>query len=456
MIANARFVGRRTGLALLVVLSVGTAAMAAEEPPVAPIEAPVAPIEAPTVAPAAPPVVPIEAPPVAPIEAPLPPGHPPVSHGIVLPGDIRLHGRFDIAYERYGYSDAIGDGKDAFRNYHRFLFLERHVKDDPFYFNAEVLSVAFYEMGAHLQGGGDDIWRASVAAGKVLVPFGADPLFHHAYGGRVGADQRVLPFVWGEFGLKAALELELAPVGLRIDAYVVRGYALRGADGLINLQTNAAPLDDLNFSGGGRISASLGPATMSYSVYGGTLDYDRWLLMQAFDASLWRLDVPVLEDIAITIGAMRADVWGGKTPAYYHFADYLQIRYYPIDCTVCISNIVVVSTCATIGAASSPTRRASTSSTRPPTASRSDGYTAISRSFCSTSGSSSSSTSSPTTFSASLPPTSFEAYVPTSHPAHPDLHRRRLLRARARRPEAQGRCRRGDRARDDRPHGRGD
>jgi len=40
----------------------------------------------------------------------------------------------------------------------------------------------------------------------------------------------------------------------------------------------------------------------------------------------------VLRDIAITMGAMRADVWGGDPAAYYHFADYLQIRYYPTDC----------------------------------------------------------------------------------------------------------------------------
>ena len=266
-------------------------------------------------------------------EEPLPPGHPPIAaRGISLPGDVRLHGRFDVAYERYGYSDAIGDGKDAFRNYHRFLFVERHAKGDPFHFNADVLGLNFYEIGARIAGDDDDIWRLSFAAGKVLVPFGADPLFHHAYGGRVGADQRVVPIVWGEYGLKAGLELDLAPVRLRVDAYAVRGYALRAADGIVDLQTSSAPLDDLNFAGGGRVSASFGPATLTYSVYGGTLDFDRSLFMQAFDLSIWRLDLPVLEDIAVTLGAMRADVWGGGPAAYYHFADYLQIRYYPTDC----------------------------------------------------------------------------------------------------------------------------
>lgn len=270
-------------------------------------------------------------------DAVLPPGHPPVATrgghgGLDLFGGIRLHGRFDIAYERHGYTDDLTEGKDAFRNHHRFLFIERHVKDDPFFFNAEVLGLNFYEMGFRLRGQGEEIWRVSMAAGKVLVPFGADPLYHHAYGGRVGADQRVLPIVWGEYGLKGALELALDPVALRIDAFVLRGYALRDASAILNLQTNGAPLDDLNFAGGGRISASLGAATLNYSFYGGTLDHDRSLFMQAVDLTIWRLDLPVLEDFALTLGALRADVWGGDAAAYYHFADYLQLRYYPLDC----------------------------------------------------------------------------------------------------------------------------
>lgn len=271
----------------------------------------------------------------------LPPGHPPIPAGaktdaqhagVALPGDIRLHGRFDVAYERYGYSDAIGDGKDAFRNHHRLLFVERHVKSDPFYFNAEVLGLNFLEIGARFAGDGEDIWRASVTAGKVLVPFGADPLFHHAYGGRVGADQRFVPIIWGEYGLKGAIDLDLDPVGLRIDAYALRGYALRSATGILDLQTSGAPMDDLNFVGGGRISASWGPAALYYSVQGGTLDHDRSLFMQALDLTIWRPDVSFLRDFALTAGVVRADVWGGGEEAYYHFADYIQIRWYPIDC----------------------------------------------------------------------------------------------------------------------------
>lgn len=326
----------RTLLAGLAAVAVFAPAVAAEDEPSpgqppAPSEAP-APAPAETPAPAEAPA-PAETPPVAPApEAPeLPPGHPPIAGGLKLPGDIRLHGRFDVAYERHSYTDDLTEGRDAFRNFHRFVFLERHVKDDPFYFNAEILGLNFYEIGAKLHGNRDDIWRLSVAAGKILVPFGADPLFHHAYGGRVGQDNRVLPIVWGEYGLKANLELDLDPVALRLDGYVMRGYALRKATDVFSVTGNAAPLDDLNFAGGGRLSASFQAATLSYSFQGGTLDFDRSLFMQALDITLWRLDLPVLEDIAITAGIMRADVWGGDLKAYYNFADYIQLRYYPLD-----------------------------------------------------------------------------------------------------------------------------
>lgn len=263
----------------------------------------------------------------------LPPGHPPIAHGgIKLPADLRLHGRFDIAYERHGYSSDLTEGKDAFRNFHRFLFLDRATRDDPFFFKAELLALTFFEIGARFRGPDEDIWRLTLGAGKVLVPFGADPLFHHAYGGRVGQDQRVLPLVWAEYGLKAQLALDLAPVGLRFDAYLIRGHALRAADGILSLQANVSPLDEMNVAGGGRISASYGPATVSYSVYGSSLDFDRSVFMQAFDLTVWRIPgVPVLEDVALSFGLLRADVSGGELDSYYHFADYLQVRYYPVD-----------------------------------------------------------------------------------------------------------------------------
>jgi len=113
---------------------------------------------------------------------------------------------------------------------------------------------------------------------------------------------------------------------------VTRGFALRKADGILDLQANAAPLDDLNFGGGARLGASLGTATLSYSFFASALDFHRSLVLQSLDVSLWRLPFPVLEDVAITAGVLRADVSGGDQPAYYNFADYLQIRYYPIDC----------------------------------------------------------------------------------------------------------------------------
>ena len=58
--------------------------------------------------------------------------------------------------------------------------------------------------------------------------------------------------------------------------------------------------------------------------------------MQALDLSVWRpRGVPVLQHFSLGAGLLRADVSGGGPGVggvgydYYHFADYLQLRYYP-------------------------------------------------------------------------------------------------------------------------------
>jgi len=250
--------------------------------------------------------------------------------GLALFGQLRLNGRFDLAYERYGYTDNPTDGKDAFRNYHRFLFLSRHVRDDPFFFTAELLGLTFYEIGYRVRGAPETPWRFSFAIGRVLVPFGSEPLYHHAYGGRVGADHRFLPMIWGEYGAKASFSYPIDEVSLRADFFLVRGLALRQADQVLSIQSHVSPLDDLKFAAGGRLAVSWGPASLYYSIYGGGIGFDRSIIMQALDLTIWRIPgVPVLEDLALTIGVVRADMFGGDQPSSYHFADYIQLRYYP-------------------------------------------------------------------------------------------------------------------------------
>ena len=276
---------------------------------------------------------PAETPPAeTPVEAAPATAHPP---GFSLGADIRLHARFDVSYERHTYSDNPSDGKDALRINHKFVFLTRHAKSDPFFFNAEVLGLNFYEIGYRLRPTDlEEPWRFAVSAGKVLVPFGAEPLYHHAYGGRVGGDQRFVPVMWADLGVKATFNLDLEPVHLRFDAYAVNGLALPNdkPETRLNIGGHASPLGDLNLAGGGRISASIGPLNLYYSVYGSALNFDKTVVMQGLDISLFRLPgVPFLEDLAISAGVVRADVWGGGDPAYYHFADYIEVRYYPFD-----------------------------------------------------------------------------------------------------------------------------
>src|SRR5690606_22246935 len=58
--------------------------------------------------------------------------------------------------------------------------------------------------------------------------------------------------------------------------------------------------------------------------------------MQALDAEFWRWrGVPVMENLVVGVGAMRADVSGGDTGGpgndYYHFGSYGYARYSFID-----------------------------------------------------------------------------------------------------------------------------
>lgn len=329
--------------AALLVSSVPSAATAADPTPPPPAETPVVspeptppsetpPAETPPAETPPAETPPAETPPAEPpAEAPAP-AHPP---GISLGADIRLHARFDVSYERTGYTDDPSDGKDTIKNNHKFVFLTRHSKADNFFFNAEILGLNFYEFGYRLRPADlEEPWRLAFTAGKVLVPFGAEPLYHHAYGGRVGNDQRFVPFMWSDFGMKATFNLDLEPVHLRFDAYAVNGLALPNGkpETRLNIAGNPSKAgEDMNLAGGGRISASFGPLNVYYSIYGCALNFHSTVLMQGLDISLFRLPgVPFLEDLAISAGVVRADVWGGDQPAYYHFADYIEVRYYPI------------------------------------------------------------------------------------------------------------------------------
>ncbi|MBN8469121.1 hypothetical protein JYJ95_21670 [Corallococcus exiguus] len=273
--------------------------------------------------------------------------HPPSSpHGGVplgtfpVLGSLSLNGRFDLNYERVNYNDHPfkSEGERALRSYHHFLFLTRQSAEDPVTLTLEMLSLQFWEVGYRINGAA---WPVKVFAkgGKILVPFGGDPLFHHSYGGLAGFDQRVLPVVFAREGLTVNVERRMGPIAFSGDAYVISGYRLKRADAVLNLQSDLAPLEDTRLGVGARLGGSWGPINVWYSPYFNSLGFGRRLFLQALDVAVWRpRGLPVLEHFSLGAGLLRADVSGGEAEGYggpgadfYHFASYLQLRYHPTD-----------------------------------------------------------------------------------------------------------------------------
>ncbi len=302
-------------------------------------------------APAAVASVPATAPTGVPVTAAAPPALPPTAapagppSGIPLGtfpvlGSLSLNGRFDLNYERVGYNDHPfqSAGANALRSYHQFLFLTRASTSDPVTLTLEVLSLQFWEVGYRIS---RENWPVKVTAklGKVLVPFGSDPLFHHSYGGHAGFDQKVLPVVFAREGLSVNVQRRVEQFALTGDAYVIAGYRLRRADALLSLQSDFAPLEETKLGFGARLGGSWGPISLWYSPYFNTLGFGRRLFLQALDLTVWRpRGVPVAQHFSLGLGLLRGDVsggaeegYGGPGADYFHFASYLQLRYHPTD-----------------------------------------------------------------------------------------------------------------------------
>lgn len=254
-----------------------------------------------------------------------------------LPGGLRVGGKFDVAYERAGHNGDLRDGQNVLRNYHHFLFLSRQGAD-PIGFNAELIDLSFYELTARVAPR-DRPYRFLFRAGKIMVPFGPDPLYHKSYGGLSGFDQRLLPVVWAQHGASAQARLVHGRLAASNEIYAVAGHDLGEGGATLDLQKDLAPLDRARVAVGDRASVGFGPLTVWYSIYWNSMRFGRRLLLQAVDASLWHLgDWPVLSRVAAGIGAVRGDVSGGAAEGfggpgkdYYHFADYVWLRFTVFD-----------------------------------------------------------------------------------------------------------------------------
>jgi hypothetical protein len=253
--------------------------------------------------------------------------------GLSLPFNFRLNGRFDLNYERRNFdTQPFSAGDDAIQSYHHFIFLSRRAQGDAVGFTAEIVNLTFWEVDYHsiLPQSSGQLW---IKAGKLLVPFGPDPLFHQSYGGLAGFDQRVLPTIWAQEGLSARYLLERGDLSGSADLYAVRGHELGQRDTVLNLQSNLSPVDSARVAIGARLRASWKAVSLFYSGYANGLGFGRLLYLQAADVAVWRLrGVPVLERMAGELGLLRADVSGaGPGQDYYHFASYLRLRYYLTD-----------------------------------------------------------------------------------------------------------------------------
>lgn len=330
-------VGSAPHLALLAWIAEGAPAA---PPAPAPAAAPVAVGAEAEAAAAA--VAPVPTPPPLPAQppplAPLPPGHRAVPGLSVsfLSQTLSLNGRFDMNLERRGFrSNPFDDaGATAFQSYHHFLFLSRTSTEDPFTFTAEIVNLELYEIAARL-GPRRGPFKINVRAGKVLVPFGNEPLFHQSYGGHAGFDQRVLPAIWAAEGAVASGSTRWRGLSASADLYAVKGYALRRADAVLNLKNDFSPLDDARVALGARVGLAWGPLSGFYSTYANRLGFGRLLFMQALDVGLWRWRggvVPGLDRLVLGAGLLRADVSGGGAGQdYYHFASYWLARVYLFD-----------------------------------------------------------------------------------------------------------------------------
>jgi hypothetical protein len=250
-----------------------------------------------------------------------------------------LNGRFDLNYERRAFSGQPFDseGVNALRSYHHFLFLSRERADEPCGLSVEILALTFWEAHCRLTAASRPI-AVTIAGGKLVVPFGAEPLMHQSYGGLAGFDQRLLPPIWAAEGLAAHLVYQRDELVLTDDAFIVRGYGLSRADSVLNLQGDVSAADHVRLGWGNRVGAAWKGVAAWYSAYFNPLGFERHVFMQAVDVTVYRQrSIPVLGHFSFGAGLLRADIAGGGAGVGgvgkddYHFGSYFQVRYHPTD-----------------------------------------------------------------------------------------------------------------------------
>jgi len=233
---------------------------------------------------------------------------------------IMINGIFDVALESREFHTNPFDGKFSLINYHHFVFLSRRKADEKFFFSAEIIGRNFYEFGAKLG-------RFTLKFGKVLIPFGADPLFHHYYGGLIGLEQKFVPFVWSEHGgvfTAKIFEDMKKRVIVSNDFFVVN--APEGDPTQVFVMSKASPS---RFAVGDRLK--IGYSRVIGYLSGYFTEYAKGypMFMWGGDLSFARGFFPFLKNLSLKTGFAYMNVKGDpkKIGTYFNFADYLKIDY---------------------------------------------------------------------------------------------------------------------------------
>ncbi|GBD03238.1 hypothetical protein HRbin19_00519 [bacterium HR19] len=235
---------------------------------------------------------------------------------------LLINGKFDVSFElREFYGDPF-QGKPSLTNYHKFIFISRRKAEDKFFFTAEVIERYFYEFGARFE-------KVEIKFGKVLVPFGADPLFHHNYGGLTGFDQKFVPFVWSEHGGVFTSHILKKPdkkLILSNDFFLVNA---PGGDPAKEFSLGKA--DPSRFAVGDRVKFGY-----SHLIIYGSLYWTQYA--KGYNFFMWGGDVSLaygflpysfLKNLSLKAGFAYENVEGDpkKMGNYFHFSDYLRIDY---------------------------------------------------------------------------------------------------------------------------------
>lgn len=235
---------------------------------------------------------------------------------------LLINGKFDVSFELREFYGNPFQGKPSLTNYHHFIFISRRKAEDKFFFTAEVIERYFYEFGANFD-------RFALKFGKVLVPFGADPLFHHNYGGLTGFDQKFVPFVWSEHGGVFTAHILKNPEKKTIlsnDLFLVNA-----PSGDPTKEFSIGKGDPSKFAIGDRVRFGYSHLIVYGSVYWTQYSKNYDLFMWGGDVSLAYGFLPysLLKNLAVKAGFAYINVEGDpvKIGNYFHFSDYLRIDY---------------------------------------------------------------------------------------------------------------------------------